>query len=290
MLQPWREVVERDDHERFARRAGVFAKTAMRALTAIAVLSASRTSDAQSAARPKGADSIAQAVAPPDPSAPPAAPAPAVPGGPPRAEYAEASELAEGLPHDDELSMGAQWLHVVEGSSALRNVETFALRERTLLGSTVAYCAGLDAQVGAGDTGVAYGGTLYALGVGLRGARASFVALCGGAGGDGVSGSVPGAARFPAEVSAGLSLGPIRPILWARASWVAGAAERQHGSRSVYAFDELEAGLSIRLGAQTRYWMGTSAGHGPALGVTYRELLGLRAVGAVLSFDLSGAR
>lgn len=208
----------------------------------------------------------------------------------PRAAYANTDALKpEGVPHQVELAMGAQWLHLSdrERPNGLRNVETFVLSERTLLGRTVAYCAGLDAHVGGSDTGAAYGATLYALGLGVRAGRGAFVAACGGVGGDRIVGSVPFGARFPAEILLGFPLGPFRPTAFARASWIANASERRHGSPTVYAFDELEAGLSIRLGRQRRYWTTVNAGNGFALGVVYRELMGARAIGAVLSFDLS---
>ena len=198
-------------------------------------------------------------------------------------------------PRELDVSIGARWTHVAGRASpdtlpGLTNVETAELTSRLLLGSTFAYCAGLDAHAGGSDTGAAYGATLTPVGVGVRGARGAFVALCGGAGGDRTGSSVPWGYVFPAELSFGLSLGPLRPVGFARATWVAGAPERRSGSPTLSFVDELEAGLSIRVGAQRRYWKETSAGAGPAVGAFYSEFMGARAVSVTLTFDLSGAR
>jgi hypothetical protein len=214
----------------------------------------------------------------------------------PRAEYVGPEALEpEPLPHQLDLSLGARWTHVVnrspsESLSGLTNIEVFQLNGRLLVGRTLVYCGGLEAHVGGSDTGAAYGATVYPIGVGLRGGDGAFVALCGGAGGDRVGGSVPWAFVFPAELSFGFSVGPLRPIGWARAAWIAGAAERRSGSPSISAVDELEAGLAVRLGRQRRYWEEMNAGQGPSLGIVYSEFMGARAIGITLALDLSGGQ
>jgi hypothetical protein len=216
---------------------------------------------------------------------------------PPRAAYASADELPpEGLPHQLDVSLGARYMRLIDRPepdrlSGLRNIGTFELRSRALIGGAhAAYCAGVDAHVGASDTGAAYGATLYAIGLGLRARRGTFFALCGGVGGDGIVGSVPGGAVFPAELSFGLPLGPLRPVGWVRASWIAGAPERRHGSTTDRDLDELEAGLAIRLGRQDAYWAEMNAGHGPSIGFLYREFMGARAVAVTLALELSGGQ
>jgi hypothetical protein len=214
----------------------------------------------------------------------------------PRASYATPEDLApEGLPHELEISMGAQVTHVLQRPApdplnGLGNIAAFALKNRVLVGTTLAYSGGLDAYVGGSDTGAAYGATLYPVGLGVRGGPGTFVALSGGVGVDRVVGSVPAGALFPADLSLGFPLGPLRPILWARATWVADAPERRHGSPSISAVDELETGLAIRFGKQQRYWLDLNAGGGPSIGAFYREFMGARAIGLLVSLDLSAGK
>jgi hypothetical protein len=158
------------------------------------------------------------------------------------------------------------------------------------VGSSLSYCAGLDAYVGGSDTGAAYGATLYPVGLGLRGGSGSFVALCGGAGGDRVVGSVPWGFVFPAELRFAFAIGPLRPTFWARAAKVAGAPERRDGSPTPSFVDELDAGVTLRIGAQHRYWKQANAGGGPAIGFAYSELMGTRAITLSLTLALSGGQ
>jgi hypothetical protein len=213
-----------------------------------------------------------------------------------RAPYATPEELTpEGLPHQIEVSLGGEYTRILDSHgfdspSGLHNIETAALASRLLIGRQLAYSAGLDAHVGGSDTGAAYGATLYPVGIGLRGERGTFVSLSGGVGVDRVIGSVPTGTLFPADVSVGFPLGPLRPMAWMRGTWIAGAPGRRHGSTLTSAVDELEAGLSVRIGKQQRYWMEMNAGGGPAIGVFYREFMGARALGLTLSVDFSGGQ
>jgi hypothetical protein len=213
-----------------------------------------------------------------------------------RAPYATPEELApEGLPHQVEVSLGGRYTRVLDSNgsdspSGLRNIETFDLASRLLIGRSLAYSAGLDAHVGGSDTGAAYGATLYPVGIGLRGERGTFVSLSGGVGVDRVVGSVPIGTLFPAELAVAFPLGPLRPMAWVRGTWIAGAPERRHGSTLTSAVDELEAALAIRIGKQQRYWMEMNAGGGPSIGVFYREFMGVRALGVMLSVDFSGGQ
>lgn len=210
-----------------------------------------------------------------------------------RAEYARPDELRpEGLSHLLDLTLGLGYARAVDApaTQSLANLGVFSLRARALLGRRVAYCAGLDGEVGGADTGAVYGLTLHALGIGGRWGLGNAVALCGGAGFSGVGGAVPLAARFPAELSIALSLGPIRLSAWGGLAWTAGAAERAKGAPSVSFADEFEAGVAVRLGRQRGLWQQVSAGAGPSIGVTYRELMGARFVGVVIGLSLTGAQ
>jgi len=207
-----------------------------------------------------------------------------------RAEYANESELPpEGMPHVLDVATAGQYSRVLSPDhvSGLTNLGAFDLRTRLDLGRTLTYAAGLDGEIGGSDRGFVYGATLYPVGVGARWG-ASTLALRGGIGFDGVADAVPLAMRVPAELSVAVSLGPVRPILWASPAWVAGADSRRHGS-SISAVDELELGLLLRLSPEHRYWADLRAGGGLALGFVYRELMGTRVVSAVLGFDFVGA-
>ncbi len=209
-----------------------------------------------------------------------------------RAETVPAESLpGEGPPHVLDIATLGEYARVLDPAraSGFGNLGVFALRSRFALGHLPAYCAGLDAEIGGSDAGLAYGATAYPAGLGATLGRGNAISLCGGAGLGRVGDAVPLAARFPAELSFAIDLGPIRPVVWVRPSWTAGAPERRHGS-SVSFVDELEAGLLVRLSPQHAYWTTTSAGGGLALGVTYWEFMGTRALGASLGFDFTGAR
>lgn len=211
---------------------------------------------------------------------------------PDRAEYASAASLpSEGIPHVIDVALLGQYARVLEPSrlSNLGNIGVFALRARSQIGKTVTYCVGLDGEIGGSDRGAVYGLTAYPIGVGGRWGAGNTISLCGGSGFDGMAGAVPLAARFPAELAVALSVGPIRPVAWARPSWIAGAASRRQGS-SISFVDELEFGLLVRLSPQHRYWAESNAGGGFAVGLSYRELMGTRYVAFAIGFNLVGAQ
>lgn len=212
---------------------------------------------------------------------------------PPRAAYASVDELGgDGTPHETELALFGHVLHLADDArpSGLRDVTTFDVRERTLVGRTVAWAGGLDLAIGGSSTGFAYGGALYPLGLGARLGNNGMISLGGGIGADKVVGSVPLAARVPVELALTLSIGPLRPTLFVRPSWLFGADERKHGARASSRVDELEAGFTLRLGAQHRLWSQTNAGRGLLVGAVYRELMGARGVGVILGLDFAGGR
>ena len=210
-----------------------------------------------------------------------------------RADYASPSELPpEGASHHLDVSLQGRYARVLDPAlvHGFTNSGSFALRARLVLGRSIGYAAGLDGEIGGSENGAVYGLTAHVLGLGARWGMGNVVALSGGAGFDGVVGSVPLAARFPMQVMLGWSLGAIRLSAHAGVAWIAGAAERRHGSAWLPAGDEFEAGVLVRVGRQRRYWTTTNAGGGPALGVVYREFMGTRSLGVVIALDLSGAR
>jgi hypothetical protein len=210
----------------------------------------------------------------------------------PRAEVVDASTLSnEPFHHLLDISLLGQYAGVFEPSrvSGLANIGAFSLRTRLEIGKNPAYCVGLDGEIGGSTRGIAYDLTAYPVGFGARWGAGNTVALCGGAGFDGIGRAVPLAARFPAELSIAQSLGPLRPVLWVRPSWIAGAPSRREGS-SISFVDELEAGLLVRLSRQHHYWQGMNAGGGLALGVSYREFMHTRYMAVELGFNFVGAQ
>lgn len=210
-----------------------------------------------------------------------------------RAAYARPDELpAEGFPMVLDVSAQGRFARVLDPGrvAGFSDAGSFALRSRMLIGRRVGYVVGFDGEIGGSDNGPVYGATLHFAGIGARWGLANVVALDVGVGLDGVTDSVPLAGRFPVQLSLGWSLGPVRLDAYAAVAWVIGTAERRGGSSWLPGGDELDAGLRVRLGRQRRYWSTTNAGGGPALGVVYREFMGTRSLGLVLSIDLTGAR
>lgn len=210
-----------------------------------------------------------------------------------RAAYSTAADLEpEGASHLLDVALLAHYAEVDDPMRAggLDRSAAFAVHNRLFLGGRTGYCVGLDGEIGGGDTGLLAGLTAYATGISLRSGDGDVIALCGGAGLDGVAGSVPFAARFPVELSLGLGLGPVRIGPWLRADWIAGEPARQDGVDWLTPVDELSAGLLVRLGRQHRYWSPVSAGGGLAVGLVYREFMETRSFGVLFGLDLTGAR
>jgi hypothetical protein len=222
-----------------------------------------------------------------------APPATAQPAAETRAAYVDAAQLeAEGPAHVLDVAVLGQYARAADpgDDGGVSDVAGLALRNRLLIGRRAGFCVGLDAEVGGSDEGVQYGATGYIAGAGARWGDAGAIALCGGAGLDGVAGAIPVAARFPVELSLSLDAGPLRAVPWARAAWVAGASARQDGVSWTSAVDEVEAGLLVRFARQRRYWSSASAGGGLALGVVHRELMGTSWTGLVVGLGLTGAQ
>jgi hypothetical protein len=200
-----------------------------------------------------------------------------------------------------EVAADVEYARVFEPSrvSGVSNLGVFELRSRLALGHAAAYCLGLDGTIGGSDNGVVYEVIGYPVGLGTIWGDGNTLSLCGGAGLHAVGAAVPLAARhpraqaahhaFPAELRAAVNLGPVRPVLWMRPSFIAGAAPRKDGS-SLPLFDELELGLSLRLSPEHRYWGTTHGGGGLSVGASYSEFMHTRTVGLMLGFDFSGGR
>jgi hypothetical protein len=219
-----------------------------------------------------------------------AAATPSLASAEPRAAYGTRGELPdEGVPHLLDVATLGEYARVTEPAKTggLRDVGAFALRSRLYLGRAVSYCAGLDGALGGSNEGLIYGVTGYVAGLATRWGAGNVIALCGGAGVDRAGDAVPLAARVPADLSIALALGPVRPIVWVRPSWVPGSDLRRGGA-AVSVVDELEAGILVRLSRQRRLWSRTSAGGGLAIGVNYRQLMQTHMIGLSLGLSFAG--
>ena len=210
---------------------------------------------------------------------------------PPRAGYVTPENAPrDGIPHVLDVSLLGQYARVTDDyPSKLKNLGSFVTRTRLAIGSKITYCAGLDSELGGSSRGLVYGVTGYLTGIGLRWGDGNTLSLCGGVGYDGVLHAVPHAVRVPVELSTAVSLGPIRPILYLRPSWLAGGREHLIGAPSGFG-KELEAGIVVRLARQHHYWSTANAGGGLAVGVAYREFLDTRYIAFSIGVNLVGAQ
>ena len=88
-----------------------------------------------------------------------------------RAPYARPDELApEGLSHQLDLSMRLGYARVLDPQrvAGMTNQGAFSLRTRALIGRRVAWCGGLDGELGGAESGLVYGVALHALGLAGR--------------------------------------------------------------------------------------------------------------------------
>jgi len=167
------------------------------------------------------------------------------------------------------------------------NAGRAGLTARALLGRRVGYCVGADLDIGASSEGLVYGAVAQLAGIGLRFGDGGYVSLCGGAGVGGASGVVPAALELPVELRARLQAGPLRLAGWVTGRFTAFDEARDDGT-DLGGVDELEAGAAIGLGRQHTYWRGASAGAGPYLAFTFRELMGERVFAVSLGLELEG--
>ena len=218
--------------------------------------------------------------------------APAVAHAEPHAEYVTPENAkGEGIPHVLDVSLLGQYARVVDDNkpAGLKNLGSFVTRTRLAIGRSITYCAGLDAEVGGSTRGLVYGVTGYLAGLGARWGDDNTISLCGGVGYDGVRHAVPHAVRVPVELAAAVSLGPVRPIVYLRPSWLAGGRADLPGAPSGFG-KELEAGVIVRLARQHHYWTTANAGGGLAIGVAYREFMDSRYIAFSIGVNLVGAQ
>ncbi len=199
---------------------------------------------------------------------------------------ADAAEAALPSPHHAllDLSMLARYDRLPGEVNAGRA----GLSVRALLGRKVGYCVGADLDIGASGKGLVYGVVAQLAGVGKRLGQAGYVSLCGGAGVGGATGVIPAALEVPIELRMRLQAGPVRLSGFVTGRFTAFDEARDDGARSVSGFDELDAGVAIGLGRQHVYWRGSSAGSGPFVAVTYKELMDQRLIAVSLGFELTG--
>lgn len=165
---------------------------------------------------------------------------------------------------------------------------TAGLRVRAGLGRVgpgLGYLGGLDLRAGYLDGGV-FELDGHLLGLAWRGVDGALVAATAGVGVGGLRGA--SALDLPVEVSVEAPLGPTR--LFARA----GVAWRLTGDRypadSALGTDEASAQLGLRLGRDRRYWSTVTAGAGPFVALTYRDLGGGELFGVAIGGQLWGGR
>jgi hypothetical protein len=152
--------------------------------------------------------------------------------------------------------------------------------------NTVAYHTGLDILVGGTSRpgGFAYDIALFPAGTIVRFGATAIAGVGVGVGFSGATGALDDAVTLPVEVI--LEVGRKHRLLArARFSYVSGAASRQSAAPSIPFADELDATLGFRLGrAYDRF--GLHSGNGYFLGVTYREVAGMRFAGLTLGYSI----
>lgn len=160
-------------------------------------------------------------------------------------------------------------------------------------GKYISYAASFDFAFGStiGKSGFMYELGLLPIGFALRPSERSFLALATGIAGVGAVGTLDDAVALPLELTAETTLGPLRILGRARASWLAASDARQDGAPNFTWTDELDATVGIRLGHRFDEWH-LASGNGYFLGATYREMEGARFFGVVIghSVDMGSER
>lgn len=151
-------------------------------------------------------------------------------------------------------------------------------------GSTgLGYLAGVDLRGGALDGGF-YEADAHLAGLALRGRAGALLSATAGLGVGGLRSA--SATHAPVELAAELPVGPARLLARAALGWRLGGPA--YPDEAVAGVDELTASLGLRLGRDLRYWGSVTAGAGPFLAVTYRNLGGAELLGLSFGAQLWG--
>ena len=150
-------------------------------------------------------------------------------------------------------------------------------------GAGLGYFGGLDLRGGVLDGGV-YEADAHLAGLALRARSGALLSATGGVGIGGLRGAT--ATHLPVELSLELPAGPLRLLARANAGWRLGG--EAYADQALGVADEAGALLGVRLGRDRRYWGAVSAGAGPYLAASYRNLGGVELFGIALGLDLWG--
>ncbi|MGE0399278.1 MAG: hypothetical protein AB7T06_21380 [Kofleriaceae bacterium] len=151
----------------------------------------------------------------------------------------------------------------------------------------VAYAASFDFAFGStiGKSGFMYELGLLPIGMALRPSERSVIAFATGIAGTGAVGTLDDAVALPLELTAETTLGPLRLLARARASFLAASDARQDGSPTFGWADEVDATFGIRIGPRYNAWH-LASGNGYFLGATYREMEGAKFFGVVIGHSV----
>jgi hypothetical protein len=154
-------------------------------------------------------------------------------------------------------------------------------------GRRLMYAGSFDFAFGStiGKSGFMYELGLLPLGIAVRPTERSLIVLASGIAGTGAIGTLDDAVALPLELTAETTLGPLRLLGRARASWLAASDARQDGAPSFAWTDEFDATLAIRVGHRFNEYE-LASGNGYFVGATYREMEGARFVGIVIGHSV----
>ena len=155
------------------------------------------------------------------------------------------------------------------------------------IGTALQYFAAIDVHFGgAVNGGFAYEMDFYGFGLGIQLGSFAFAGVAAGIGFSGVTGEIPFARQFPIRGILQLNLHKRLHIEGFAIGKAIGARARNNGTDAFGGFDEIKAGVLLRIGkgggnAYQRW------GNGYFVGATYSELLGVRSYGALLGYSIS---
>jgi acylglycerol lipase len=165
---------------------------------------------------------------------------------------------------------------------------TAGVRARFGIGSATAlnlgFLGGVDLRGGYLD-GSVYEADAHLLGLVARTRAGALMGLTGGVGLGGPRGA--SATRAPVELSLEVPAGAARVLARAGLAWRLGGAA--YADDAFGLADEAGALVGVRLGRDRRHWADVTAGAGPYLGVSYRNVGGAEHIGLLLGVNLWGA-